>query len=128
MTPITTSTTKIWSMWRNRCARVMRKPSPSCAASSSATTIRFQAAARFTRAVSITPGTAYGKTTLRKTVGASAPSVRATLISSPGTCQTTFAVISVLKKTVPMTIRATFGSSPNPSQIISSGTNAVAGM
>ena len=26
--PMTTSTTKIWSMWRKRWARVMRKPKP----------------------------------------------------------------------------------------------------
>ena len=49
-----------------------------------------------------------------------APRVRETLISSVGTCQTTFAVISVLKKTVPRTTRAIFGCSPTPSQKISS--------
>ena len=55
-TPITMSTAKISSVRRNFCARTMRKPSPSLAATSSATTMRFQAAARFTRAASMMPG------------------------------------------------------------------------
>ena len=41
--------------------------------------------------------------------------------------RTTSAVISVLKKTVPMNSRATLDGSPRPSQMMSSGMNALAG-
>ena len=69
---------------------------------SSATTTKFQAAAAFTRTASIMPGSACGTTTLRSTSPRRAPSVYDTSISARGTCRTASAVISVLKKTVPM--------------------------
>ncbi len=63
-----------------------------------------------------------------KTATLLAPSVSATGIRSVGTCQTTLATIRVLKNIVPIRISATFGVSSKPNQMMSSGTNAGAGM
>jgi hypothetical protein len=49
-------------------------------------------------------------------------------ISSMGTSEATSALIRVWKNTVPITSRAILGDSPSPSQMISSGMKAGAGM
>ena len=66
--------------------------------------------------------------TLRITCHRPAPSVYDTLISSAGTRAATSALIRVLKNTVPITSRAIFDGSPSPSQMISRGMKAGAGM
>ena len=73
------------------------------------------------------PGSECGTTTLRNTSLRWAPSVYETSMSERGTVRTTSAVMRVLKKTVPTKSRAILDGSPRPSQMMSSGMNALAG-